>query len=180
MAGDETEIRHKKLKLDIGNLTEKNMGQLKKLNLATFPVLYKDQFYTDLLKSLDYCRLGFYAEVLVGSICCRLEPLEGGGQALYIMTLSILKPYQRRGLASQLVQWILDKAQSKECQDADVREIYLHVQTSNEEALSFYKKFGFQITGKLDNYYTKLDPPDCYVLRRAFNGHETSEPPLQE
>lgn len=35
--------KRKPLHLDGGNLTEKNMGQLKKLNLATFPVHYKDQ-----------------------------------------------------------------------------------------------------------------------------------------
>ena len=168
----EDEGKRKALKLDLGNLTEKNMGQLKKLNTATFPVKYKDQFYLDLVKYFDYCRLGFYADVLVGSICCRLEEREDGGKALYIMTLSILEPYRKRNLASQLVQWILDRAQSKECQEKDVREIYLHVQTSNKTALQFYKKFGFKVTEKICDYYHNIDPPDCYVLRRPMNGHD--------
>mmetsp|Transcript_103459 Transcript_103459/g.183789 ORF Transcript_103459/g.183789 Transcript_103459/m.183789 type:complete len:186 (-) Transcript_103459:43-600(-) len=183
MAGDDgatpSTSRRKPLKLELGNLTEKNMGQLKKLNLATFPVLYKDQFYLDLVKSLQYCRLGFYADVLVGSICCRLEDREAGGKALYIMTLSVLEPYQQRSLATQLVQWILDQAQGKECQDQGVQEIYLHVQTSNQRALDFYGKFGFKVTEEIKDYYKKIEPPDCYVLRRPLNGAELTQPALK-
>ena len=144
----EDEGRRKALKLDLGNLTEKNMGQLKKLNTATFPVKYKDQFYLDLVKYFDYCRLGFYADVLVGSICCRLEDREDGGKALYIMTLSILEPYRKRNLASQLVQWILDRAQSKECQEKDVREIYLHVPNIQQNCIAVLQEVWFQGDGE--------------------------------
>mmetsp|Transcript_14436 Transcript_14436/g.28490 ORF Transcript_14436/g.28490 Transcript_14436/m.28490 type:complete len:199 (+) Transcript_14436:50-646(+) len=166
--------RRKQLKLEIGHLTEKNIGQVKKLNTATFPVRYQDQFYTDLMKSLDYSRLGFYADILVSSICCRLEDRAAGGRALYIMTLSVLKPYQRRGLASQLIEWVVDKAQGKEGQADEVQEIYLHVQTSNAGAIAFYKQYDFEITDEIPNYYKNIEPPDCYVLRRELNGNQPS------
>jgi hypothetical protein len=35
--------------IDLGDLTDKNVGQLKILNAAIFPVKYNDKFYTDLL-----------------------------------------------------------------------------------------------------------------------------------
>eukprot|EP00439_Symbiodinium_sp_Y106_P042544 s1972_g5.t1 len=174
-AASSSREKRKPLKLDLGNLTEKNIGQLKKLNTYTFPVTYKDQFYEDLKKRLEYCRLGFYADVLVGSICCRPEERKEGGKALYIMTLSVLKPYRGRSLASQLVQWIVDKAQKEESVKDDVREVYLHVQTSNKTALTFYHKFDFKVTEEIKDYYQNIDPPDCYVLRRPVNGHELSQ-----
>lgn len=167
--------RMKPLKLEFGDLTEKNVGQLKKLNSATFPVHYEDRFYQDLFKSLEYSKLGYFADVLVGSICGRLEPLADGGKALYIMTLSVLKAYERRSLASQLVKWTIDKAEGKQGQTDEVQEIYLHVQTSNTGALDFYKKFGFEIKEEIKNYYKKIEPPDCYVLRRAIT-HAASPP----
>eukprot|EP00448_Togula_jolla_P039984 CAMPEP_0170619502 /NCGR_PEP_ID=MMETSP0224-20130122/27551_1 /TAXON_ID=285029 /ORGANISM="Togula jolla, Strain CCCM 725" /LENGTH=204 /DNA_ID=CAMNT_0010945597 /DNA_START=36 /DNA_END=650 /DNA_ORIENTATION=- len=167
--------RRKPLKADIGHVTEKNIGQLKKLNTATFPVVYKEQFYQDLLKALDYSRLGYYADILVSSICCRLEDRPAGGKALYIMTLSVLKPYQRRGMASQLVRWAIKRAEGKEGQADDVREMYLHVQTSNQSAIEFYRVFGFEITDEIKNYYKKIEPPDCYVLRKPMNGAELAE-----
>lgn len=153
MADGSAAPKRKPLKLDLDRITEKNIGQLKKLNTATFPVVYHDPFYETVLKNLktsDYCRLGYYSDVLVSAICCRLEPRLQGGQALYMMTLSVLKPYQRRSLASQLVQWAIDHAQSKEHEEDDVRVMYLHVQTSNEAAITFYKSFGFEVTQTIE------------------------------
>lgn len=48
----------------------------------------------------------------------------------------------------------------------NIGEIYLHVQTNNEDAISFYKKFGFEITETIHNYYTNITPPDCYVVTK--------------
>ena len=165
-------------KFDLQRLTYNQIGQVKKLITHCSAGKYKDQFYLDLTKYLEYCCVGLYADVIVGSICCRLEHRDDSGKALYIMMLSTLKPYRRRSLASQLVQWILDRAQSKECRENDVREIYLHVQTSNKPALQFFQNFGFKVTEKIEDYHDyhfNLDPPDCYVLRRPMNGHDLKE-----
>jgi len=185
-ASSSEERKRKSLTLDLGHLTEKNLGQLKKLNLATFPVFYKEQFYSDLFKNLDYCRLGYFADILVGSICCRLEdrkPKEGeevsSGKALYIMTLSVLKPYTRRTLAKQLVEWVIKEAECEARKVDEVQEIFLHVQTSNVAALKFYTSFGFQVTEEIPNYYKKIDPPDCYVLRKPLNGAELNQPVME-
>ena len=40
----------------------------------------------------------------------------------------------------------------------------LHVQENNKSALEFYKKHGFEVKERLENYYTELDPPHCYIL----------------
>lgn len=45
-----------------------------------------------------------------------------------------------------------------------VAEVYLHVQTSNADALAFYKKFAFENRGIIRNYYKRIEPPDCYML----------------
>jgi hypothetical protein len=44
--------------LSFGEITEKNLGQLKTLNMTVLPVRYHDKFYSDLLKSSEYCQLG--------------------------------------------------------------------------------------------------------------------------
>lgn len=55
------------------------------------------------------------------------------------------------------------------CMKQSISEIYLHVQTNNEDAINFYKKFGFEITETIENYYTNITPPDCYVLTKHIS-----------
>eukprot|EP00249_Psilotum_nudum_P005888 c19304_g1_i2 orf=421-945(-) len=146
------------------NVRDKNLMQLKKLNTAIFPVKYKDRYYSDALASGDFTKLAYYGDICVGSIACRLEKREGGGMKLYIMTLGILAPYRRLGIGSKLLKNTLDLCQ----QDPNIFEVFLHVQTNNEEAIALYRKFDFEIKEKIENYYTDIEPPDCYLLSKTL------------
>merc|ERR1711920_696147 len=95
-------------------------------------------------------------------------------------TLSVLKPYRRHNLSTQLLAWVIDKAENKEGEDHNLEEIYLHVQTSNEAAIAFYKTFDFEVAEEIKNYYGGLEPPDCYVLRRKLNRAKASGEPAAE
>ena len=46
--------------------------------------------------------------------------------------------------------------------------MYLHVHVINDDALAFYQRLGFEIIGKLENYYKRISPPDCFVLSQPF------------
>jgi ribosomal protein S18 acetylase RimI-like enzyme len=39
---------------------------------------------------------------------------------------------------------------------------------NNETAIEFYKKFGFEIVEKKEQYYKRIEPADAYVLRKTF------------
>lgn len=55
------------------------------------------------------------------------------------------------------------------CAKQNISEIYLHVQTNNDDAIAFYKKYGFEITETIQNYYVNITPPDCYVLTKSIS-----------
>mmetsp|Transcript_26398 Transcript_26398/g.69346 ORF Transcript_26398/g.69346 Transcript_26398/m.69346 type:complete len:83 (+) Transcript_26398:338-586(+) len=78
------------------------------------------------------------------------------------MTLGVLAPYRSCGIGSSLLRQTLKEAD----EDENVDEVYLHVQTSNHDALEFYQRFGFEQKEKILNYYKRIDPPDCYVMAR--------------
>jgi ribosomal protein S18 acetylase RimI-like enzyme len=49
-----------------------------------------------------------------------------------------------------------------------MNKVYLHVQTSNDEALSFYKKQGFTQGELIKDYYKRIEPPDCYIVSKTI------------
>lgn len=80
---------------------------------------------------------------------------------VYIMTLGVLAPYRGLGIGTKLLNHVIDLSSKQ-----NIGSIYLHVQTNNEDAINFYKKFGFEITDMIKNYYTNITPPDCFVLTK--------------
>ena len=152
----------REVSISLDGVRDKNLMQLKKLNIALFPVRYNEKYYADALASGEFTKLAYYSDICVGAIACRLEKKENGGQIrVYIMTLGVLAPYRGLGIGTKLLNHVLDL-----CSKQNISEVYLHVQTNNEDAINFYKKFGFEITETIQNYYTNITPPDCYVLTR--------------
>lgn len=93
-----------------------------------------------------------------------------GRSRIYIMTLATLAPYRNRSIGSTLLNNLLNYYEEHKTDTAlaSVDEIMLHVQTSNDDAMRFYEKFGFEKGELVEGYYKRLDPPDCYVLRKKL------------
>ncbi|KAF8820259.1 acetyltransferase, GnaT family protein [Cardiosporidium cionae] len=143
----------------LGQLTKHNVAQIAKLNSVTLPVKYAPRFYEDLSRHYTFSRLGYVDDIMVGAICCRVRYFETENW-LYIMTLSILEPYRRYGVASHLLRYIVGLATQQE----DLTGVFLHVWTLNESAINFYLKHGFVIGECIRDYYHELTPSDCYIL----------------
>lgn len=48
----------RELTISLDGVRDKNLMQLKKLNIALFPVRYNDKYYTDALASGEFTKLG--------------------------------------------------------------------------------------------------------------------------
>ncbi|KAK4276389.1 hypothetical protein QN277_019338 [Acacia crassicarpa] len=160
----------REVSISLDGVRDKNIMQLRKLNIALFPVRYNDNYYADALASGEYTKLAYYSDICVGAIACRLEKKDGGAVRVYIMTLGVLAPYRGLGIGTKLLNHVLDL-----CSKPNISEVYLHVQTNNDEAINFYKKFGFEITETIQNYYTNITPPDCYVLTKQIAPSSTKK-----
>ncbi|KAK4047152.1 N-acetyltransferase 5 [Microbotryomycetes sp. JL201] len=123
-------------RVTLGELTPNNIGTVKKLNNCLFPVAYTDKFYKDVLDPAvtpeEYSRLVFYQDIAVGNVICKLESTsqalpqtlvdavsstspapsnETDTARLYVMTLGVLSPYRRQGLASKLIRHVIHTAE---------------------------------------------------------------------
>jgi ribosomal protein S18 acetylase RimI-like enzyme len=157
----------------------KQQQQLRKVNLACFPVQYQEKYYKDVVERNNegLCKYAFFSGYVVGAACARVESIlnqkegEGDRQRLYIMTLGVLAAYRGRGIGTQLIQSILDHYEEHKDEDVfkNVEEISLHVQISNDDAIKFYtERFGFVKGDMVENYYRRIDPPHCYLLYKKL------------
>ena len=89
----------KTLDVKFGMLTHHNVEQLRVINYLTLPVVYSEDFYNRLTCYQRYSKLAYYKDVCIGAITCKEDKLEEG-RAVYIMTINVLKPYRRYGIAS--------------------------------------------------------------------------------
>ncbi len=108
--------------------------------------------------------MAYVKDVLIGAISCKEDIDKSGEHVCYIMTITVLKPYQRYGIGSQLLQQAVEECVHKR----NVKRMRLHVQAGNDSALEFYKKHGFFVVEELKNYYTDLTPSDCFILEKLI------------
>ncbi len=66
---------------------------------------------------------------------------------------------RKKGLASNLLNYFLKKYGTIKTAS------FLEVSVLNEIAISFYKKYGFEIVGKREKYYNGID---AYIMKKAI------------
>lgn len=88
----------------------------------------------------------------------------GEVQNLYILTLALLAPYRRLGIATTLLSVLLALALSHH---PSVQSVYAHVWEANTDALEWYVRRGFAVESLVAAYYRRLKPGGARVVRRA-------------
>ena len=122
-----------------GDVIPRSIKQLKRLKPVIFPVSYNDKFYKDVLEVGELAKLAYFNDIAVGA--CTIGWIIHRIKRLYIMKLGCLAPYQKLGIGTKMLNHVLNICGK----DGTFDNIYLHVQISNESAIDFYRKFGFEI-----------------------------------
>lgn len=79
----------------------------------------------------------------------------------HLMNITTATSHQGRGFASQLIQ-----AMFKQARVAGMQSVLLEVRESNQPALSFYIKEGFEEIGRRPNYYPSKDAREAAIVMR--------------
>lgn len=152
----------------VSDLDSQTIGRFEVLTASTLAARYPRKFYKHLLVQIKkqevIAKLAWWPGNYraVACVCCHIEPVQ---RRLLIMTLSTIPTYRRRGVATELMRSVIESARAL---STELKDMYLHVQTSNKAALSFYRSLGFVVSREIKNYYRRLNPPDCYVLERSL------------
>ncbi len=122
----------------------------------------RSMFASELAKSTSVCVGAFEGERLVGyTISSRYV------DAWHIMNVAVDPDYQRRGIATQLLQRIFELTESNR-----QRGYTLEVRISNEGALDLYERLGFEKRGIRRGYYTD-NREDAVIMWREYLSDET-------
>ncbi|BAB59156.1 N-terminal acetyltransferase complex subunit [ARD1] [Thermoplasma volcanium GSS1] len=76
-----------------------------------------------------------------------------------ILLFAVDERFRRMGVGSALMDAFLSL-----CREQNMLSVRLEVRTDNDEAIRFYKKYGFVITAMLPNYYS--DSSNAYTMWR--------------
>jgi ribosomal protein S18 acetylase RimI-like enzyme len=118
-------------------------------------------------------KLALVNDVPVGAISCRIWPRAEEGElkdkkCLYIIILSVLPSYRRYGIASKLLEEATRRAQEN---NENLYSVYLHTPETNEMAIKFYERNGYEVKETHEGYYKSLGPEhgkDAIVLEKLF------------
>ena len=150
----------KELKVIFGDINKNNYQQLKQINNLSLPVRYQPGFYARIVAKMRFGRFAYYNDIIVGDITWKYDDCKGQ-KNVYIMTINVLEAYKRNKIGSQLLQELIRLHKNIK----EISYINLHVQVSNEIALKFYLKNGFENVETIENYYTDIEPKAAYYLR---------------
>jgi len=137
-------------------------------NIECLPEHYPLSFW---MEHIERWGDAFYvAEVngkIVGYVMCRIEYGQGYVRNVmrtlgHVVSVAVREKFRRRGIATNLMLASMDAMKRV----YGVEEVYLEVRVSNEPAINLYRKLGFEIVKKIENYY--LDGEDAYVMAREL------------
>lgn len=109
----------------------------------------------------DCMRVGYYCVVCeVNGLVVAHGIMSFGVRECHILNVCVHPEFQRKGIATMLIHYLLETAKWK---SADIA--FLEVRVSNEGACSLYKQMGFTEIGVRKNYYpAKNKREDALIL----------------
>jgi ribosomal-protein-alanine N-acetyltransferase len=132
-----------------------DIPQIMRINQETLPENYPEHFFREIQDRFPKAFFVVETEgTLLGYIMCRME----GGVSNFglrwvrrghIVSVAVLPPYRRQGLATQLIQ----ESTKALATEYNAKEVILEVRITNHPAIILYEKLGFHRIRTLNAYY---------------------------
>ncbi len=143
-------------------LTYADLPQVIALERRAFPTPWSlAMFVLELSKPAGVCIAATDSGKIVGYlICARYD------QVWHLMNIAVDPPARRRGVATGLLEQMLERAGPDSSYTLEVR-------TSNAPAIALYERFGFRAAGTRPRYYRDTGE-DAMIMWRTARNAETS------
>jgi len=141
-----------------------DLASVTQINQTCLPENYTDIFFVDLFRR--HPETFVVAEEdgkIAGYIMCRVEVglssigLSGLVKKGHVVSVAVLPEHRRKGIGEALVTQAMAGMRMY-----NAKQCFLEVRASNQEAISLYKKLGFEVTRTIHGYYA--DGEDAFVM----------------
>ena len=152
-----------------------DLDTVMEINAETLPENYSTFFYRDLYRRFPETFLVAEADgAIQGYMMCRIErglsklkSLRPAKQC-HVVSIAVKEPYRRRGIASELMTVVMERAK----ENYGANECFLEVRLSNDAAINLYEKLGFSKVKRNYGYY--IDGEDAWVMAAPIDGMQVS------
>ncbi|GMT28447.1 hypothetical protein PFISCL1PPCAC_19744 [Pristionchus fissidentatus] len=148
-------------------IEERDRLGVQNLCRASFPIEYPDAWYDDVVSGVLNSIGIFHNESIVALIVseyklihnCNIEDRgiisDEHSPVVYILSLAVSNEYRRQGLASRLLRYLIQmySIENGFVRNSLPKALFLHVLSTNQSAISFYRRHGFEQFEILVNYY---------------------------
>ncbi len=146
---------------EIKRLTEEHLQEVLRLNIRCFKngENYTKHTFSFLLnepRTLSY-RVVTPTDEIVGFIFVMVNELGAG----HLTTIGVAPEHRRRGIAKRLLARAEDALKARE-----INTIVLEVRVSNLSAQSLYRKLGYAIVQRIENYYVNGEA--CFLMMKPL------------
>lgn len=146
------------LTLTLQQLTASTIADVMALESKAHTHPWRLSSFEGCLKGRQQCWLAYVDDRLVGYIVFA----HGGGDA-EILNIVVAKEFQRRGIASCLIEYAVNSLKEH------AQMLFLEVRVSNHKAIELYAKEGFFEVGQRKNYYpTANGHEDALLMARQL------------
>ncbi len=135
--------------VQVRRATRNDLESICQIEDTSFPDPYPEALMVRLLREhpKEFLVAETDSKKVVGYCVC-----SSARKLAHLISIGVLQEYRRRKVASSLIQESISQL------NARVQEVWLEVNTTNQEAIRFYERFGFRGVMIIDNYYSDGSP----------------------
>lgn len=138
----------------IRKMIQTDLDAVNEIEIQAFQDPWSRQDFINELESNPYSCI--YVKEINGEVVAYVD-LWIAYENAEIANIAVKKEFLHQGIASELIQYCLQKIQQSKCEN-----FTLEVRVSNINAIKLYEKFGFQTVSKRKKYYA--DGEDAYLM----------------
>lgn len=135
-------------------MSQNDLDAVNAIEMQAFQDPWSKQDFINELESNPYSCI--YVKEINGEVVAYVD-LWIAYENAEIANIAVKKEFLHQGIASELMQYCLQKIQQSKCEN-----FTLEVRVSNINAIKLYEKFGFQTVSKRKKYYA--DGEDAYLM----------------